>query len=162
MSVSKFKVGDQARVREGLIGGRYYGGIYCTSDMADCGGKVFMVSDAHSTAYRLDGYDLRWSDEMLEPVEKTLYNLSVGDLITSHTEVADITVKILASLDGCYLISYAEYHNAAASWYTAAELDRIGYHPVKPDTPEPTIEIDGKKHKKADVEKAIKDLEVVE
>lgn len=68
----------------------------------------------------------------------------------------------LATVDGCYLLSYMEDHDSAFNWYTVAELTKLGFHPVEPDASEPTIEIDGKKYKKADVEKAIKDLEVVD
>lgn len=81
MSVTRFKVGDKVRVRDGLIGGRYYDGIYCTEDMANLK-EVLTVCFAGRNAYKLEGYDL--------------------------------------------------------------------------------IEINGKKYKKADVEKAIKDLEVIE
>lgn len=162
MSANKFKVGDKVRVCKGLVVNGYYNSVRCTNSMAGMGGRVLTIDHVRSSSYGVKENIFCWSDRMLEPAEKTLDNLRVGDFITSHTEAADITVKILASLDGCYLISYAEDHNAATSWYTAAELDRIGYHPVKPDVPEPTIEIDGKNYKKADVEKAIKDLEVVE
>ena len=35
MSANKFKVGDKVKVREGLIAGEYYGGVYCTNSMAE-------------------------------------------------------------------------------------------------------------------------------
>nr|DAM37595.1 MAG TPA: hypothetical protein [Caudoviricetes sp.] len=95
---------------------------------------------------------------MLEPVEKTLDDFSVGDFLKDVVG----TRKILAKLGDCCLLSnYGEY-TKANSWYTAHDLKRLGYSFVKLDTPEPTIEIDGKKYKKSDVEKAIKDLEAVE
>nr|DAT46596.1 MAG TPA: hypothetical protein [Caudoviricetes sp.] len=64
--------------------------------------------------------------------------------------------------DGCYLLSYQDDHNSTCSWYTVADLSKYGYQPVDPDASELTIEIEGKKYKKADVEKAIKDLEPID
>lgn len=162
MSTNKFKVGDKVKVRKGLVADEYYGHVRCSGPMARMGGEVLTINHVTSRYYDVDKYAFCWSDEMLEPAEKTLDDLCVGDFITSYMGGSDITVKILASLDGCYLISYAENHDAATSWYTAAELDRIGYRPVKPGTPESTIEIDGKKYKKADIEEKIKDLEPIE
>lgn len=159
MSANKFKVGDKVKVREGLIGGRYYGGIYCTSDMADFANKEFTISDMHTTAYRLDGYDLRWSDEMLEPAEKTLDNLCRGDMI--RDSYGD-TRKILAALDSCYLLNYGGNEDATGDWYTVAELKKLDYQVFNPNSPKATVEIDGKKYNRADVEKAIKGLEVVD
>lgn len=162
MSTNKFKVGDKVKVRKGLIADEYYGGVRCNGSMARMGGTMLTINHITSGHYDVEGHIFCWSDEMLEPAEKTLDNLCVGDFITSHAEAADITAKILASLDGCYLISCTNDFDTAGSWYTVAELYRLGYRSVKSDTPEPTIEIDGKKYNKADVEEVIKDLEVVE
>lgn len=65
-------------------------------------------------------------------------------------------------IDGCYLLSSGEQYIIAGGWYTAEQLEKSGYVTVEPEAVELTIEIDGKKYKKADVEKAIKDLGVVE
>ena len=100
MSARKFKVGDKVRVRNGLIGGRYYGGVYCTSDTANSD-KVFTVCFVGRNAYKLEGYDLWWVDEMLEPAEKTLDNLCAGDYVKSGSSIR----KVLAAVDGCYLLS---------------------------------------------------------
>lgn len=157
MSANKFKVGDKVKVREGLIAGEYYGGVYCTNSMAETGGKILRISYVENHHYGAEEDYSCWSDEMLEPVEKTLDNLCAGDFIESDNEIK----KVLAAVDGCYLISYVEDHNSAFAWYTAAELGKLGYRPTKPYAPE-SIEIDGKKYKKADVEKAIKDLEPID
>ena len=59
-------------------------------------------------------------------------------------------------------MSNAEDYITATGWYTADELKKNRYSFIGSDTLEPTVEIDGKKYKKADVEKAIKDLEPIE
>lgn len=155
MSVNKFKVGDKVRVREGLVGGRYYNGIYCTSDMANSFGVVFMVSAVNGNTYRLESYDLWWSDIMLEPVEKTLDNLCASDLIKAGGDVR----KVLAVLDGCYLLSYIERYDTADGWYTVKELEAKGFEFFDPQVK--PIEIDGKMYDEAEVKKAIKDLEPI-
>ena len=156
MSVNKFKVGDKVRVREGLVSGRYYNGIYCTSDMANSFGVVFMVSAVNGNTYRLESYDLWWSDIMLEPVEKTLDNLCASDLIKAGGDVR----KVLAVLDGCYLLSYIERYDTADGWYTVKELEAKGFEFFDPQMK--PIEIDGKRYDKAEVKKVIKDLEPIE
>lgn len=158
MSATRFKVGDKVKVREGLVGGRYYDGIYCTSDMANSDDEVFTICSVGRNFYTVEGYDLRWSDEMLEPAEKTLDDLCVGDIVKDGNK----TRMILATLDGCYLVSSVGDYIHAACWYTVDDLRGFDYIPVNPGIPEPVIEIDGKKYNKADVKKAIKNLEVVE
>ena len=155
MSVNKFKVGDKVRVREGLVSGRYYNGIYCTSDMANSFGVVFMVSAVNGNTYRLESYDLWWADIMLEPVEKTLDNLCASDLIKAGGDVR----KVLAALDGCYLLSYIERYDTADGWYTVKELEAKGFEFFDPQVK--PIEIDGKMYDEAEVKKAIKDLEPI-
>ena len=160
MSANKFKVGDKVKVRKYLIEGRQYGCIYCNTDMAGLGlsGKTFTISVVDINAYQLEGYKFWWTDEMLELAERPLDNLCAGDFVRDMIG----TKKILAKVDGCYLLSVSEEYTDAGSWYTVSDLKNLGYSFVELNTPEPTIEIDGKKYKKADVEKAIKDLEPID
>jgi len=158
MSAIKFKIGDKVKVREGLVADKKYGDVYCASSMIEMGGKVLTIDCVGNDFYVTKEYDFCWNDQMLEPIEKTLDNLCAGDFVENeHGER-----KVLVAIDGCYLLSHAEGYAVAGHWYTATELDKHRYRPVALDVPEPTIEIDGKKYKKADVDKAIKDLEVVE
>ena len=160
MSANKFKVGDKVRVRKDLVEGRQYGYIYFNTDMAalSLSGKTFTISVVDINAYQLEGYNFWWTDEMLEPAEKTLDNLCAGDFIKSGDSIR----KILATVDSCYLLSCVGVYTTTGGWYTINEIENTGYSPAGSGAPEPTIEIDGKKYKKADVEKAIKDLEVVD
>nr|DAF05735.1 MAG TPA: hypothetical protein [Caudoviricetes sp.] len=159
MSANKFKVGDKVKVRKGLVANKYYGDVRCDSSMTKMSERVLTIDCIRDNYYGVESHAFVWSDEMLEPAEKTLDNLCAGDFVKYGHFTAK---KVLAAIDGCYLLSRGEKYNAAGNWYTAAELGRFGYRLAKPDAPDPTIEIDGKKYKKADVEKAIKDLEVVE
>lgn len=164
MSVKKFKVGDKVKVRDDITGcdDTCRDGVYISEKMAKMAGAILTIEGIARERYDVIENGWGWNDEMLEPAEKTLYNLVAGEFITRHIEGSDKTVKILASLDGCYLISSVEDHDLAAIWYTAVELDRIGYRPIESDTSEPTIEIDGKKYKKTDVKGVIKDLEPID
>lgn len=158
MSANKFKVGDKVRVRKGLVADEDYDGVRCDSSMARIGGKVLTIDCVESDYYRVKEHNFVWSDEMLEPAEKTLDNLCAGDFVRSGGSVR----KVLAAVDGCYLLSHIEKYTHAFAWYTVNELREGGYNFIELDAPEPTIEIDGKKYKKADVDEAIKGLEVVE
>lgn len=159
MSANKFKVGDKVRVREGLVTDKFYGNMRCNSTMAGVGGSVFTIDYIEAEHYGVNENIYSWSDEMLEPAEKTLDNLCRGDMIRDDN---GDTRKILAALDGCYLLNYGGSEDATGDWYTVAELKRLDYQVFNPNSPKATIEIDGKKYKKADVEKAIKDLEPID
>lgn len=159
MSVSKFKVGDKVKVRNGLVVDKFYGSVRCNRTMARMGGEVLTINHMTNDYYDVDEYGFCWSDEMLEPAEKTLDNLCRGDMIRdSH----DDTRKILAALDGCYLLNYGGIEDATGDWYTVAELKKLDYQVFDPNSPKATIEINGKKYDKAEVEEAIKDLETIE
>lgn len=156
MSVNKFKVGDKVRVRKGLITDEYYDGVRCSGPMARMGGKVLTINHVTSRYYEVDKYAFCWSDEMLEPVEKTLDNLCVGDFIRRDC----IMGKVLVVINGCYLLSKDGLYDVADGWYTAEQLKMDGFEFF--DLQIKTIEINGKRYKKADVEEAIKDLEAVD
>lgn len=159
MSVNKFKVGDKVKARKGLVANEYYDDVRCNSSMAKMGGKVFTIRKIHRDYYKATGNEWSWSDQMLEPAKKTLDNLCRGDMIRdSHGD----TRKILAALDGCYLLNFGGNEDATGDWYTVAELKKLDYQVFDPNSPKATIEINGKKYDKAEVEEAIKDLETIE
>ena len=158
MSVNKFKVGDKVKVRKGLVTDKYYDDVICDVIMVRMGGRVLTISSVKSNFYTVEENSFYWTDEMLEPAEKTLDNLCAGDFVRDGSDVR----KILAAIDGCYLLSYAKDYSTAGYWCTAAELSRFGCRLVDPAELEPTIKIQSKKYKKADVEEAIKDLEPID
>ena len=160
MSARKFKVGDRVRVRYDMANTKdtCRGGIYIARTMGEMVGTVLTIKKVCQDCYRVTENKWVWSDQMLEPVEKTLNNLCAGDFIKSGSSIR----KILAAVDGCYLLSYIGEYTATGAWCTVNELEEAGYSFIESDAPELTVEINGKKYKKTDVEKAIKDLEVVE
>lgn len=158
MSVNKFKVGDKVKVSKGLVADEYYDDVRCNSSMAKMGGEVFTIRTVYKDYYKATENEWNWSDQMIESAEKTLDNLCAGDFISSGSSIR----KILAAVDGCYLLSYIGEYTTTGAWCTVDELKEAGYSFIELDTLEPAIEIDGKKYKRADVEEAIKDLEVIE
>lgn len=65
----KFKVGDKVRVRDDLVGGVTYDGIYFGFCMEPFRGKEFIVTNiANGTYYLNDGRDYTYHESMLEPV----------------------------------------------------------------------------------------------
>lgn len=83
----KFKVGDKVRVREGLIAGKKYNnGCNFVKEMETCKGKEFIVRETKSVCgsswYRLKGVKYySFSDDMLEPVEFTIDDVQVNDIV---------------------------------------------------------------------------------
>nr|DAO33696.1 MAG TPA: Mind bomb SH3 repeat domain [Caudoviricetes sp.] len=164
MSANKFKVGDKVRVREGLVVDKFYGDMYCYPLMDKIGGEILTVDSVQNIYYGVKENDCYWSDEMLEPVsiKKTLKNMEKGDVVVNKPDY-DYPRTVLLAIDGCYLLSAVARPTVASCWRTAEEL-RVSGCTVQQPTPTKieTIEINGKKYNKADVEEAIKDLEVVD
>lgn len=160
MSVTRFKVGDKVKVRKDLEVDCAYGEYLFTSSMERLVDEVSVITGIHNDgdAYLLNHRDEGWTDEMLELAEKTLSNLVSGDMIFH----VDAIRKILAVVDGCYLLSCANNYTMAATWYTVEELENIGFQVSTPDSADTTIEINGHKYNKSEVEKAIKGLESIE
>lgn len=156
MSANKFKVGDKVKVRKGLVADEYYGYVRCSGPMARMGGEVLTINHVTSRYYDVDKYAFCWSDEMLEPAEKTLDNLCVNDFVRSSNG----TRKVLAVLENCCLLSCLNAYDLADSWYTIEELKVDGFYFFDPQVK--VIEINGKKYDEADIERAIKDLEPIE
>lgn len=158
MPASEFKVGDKVRAYDLAIDNGYGSEVHSFNDVINSEKEIFTISDVDGHFCKIEGSDLWWSDTILEPAEKTLDNLRTGDLVKSGGGIR----KVLAAVDGCYLLSNIDDYITAGYWYTTDDLKRLEYSIVEPVAPEPTIKIDGKKYKKSDVEKAIKDLEVVD
>ena len=95
---------------------------------------------------------------MLEAAGEPLDNFCVGDDISRGSGVR----RILAAVDGCYLLSNTDEYTVANDWYTADELKQIGYQVLPPGHSITLIEIDGKRYDEAEVKKAIKDLEPID
>jgi hypothetical protein len=146
---ARYKMGRTYRTEEECIRAR-------DRELAEV---VFTIRNIHKDYYKAIENGWSWSDQMLEPAEKNLDNLCAGDFIRRGD---GLVRKVLVVINDCYMLACGEEYAAAGSWYTAAELYKLGYRFIGTDAPESTIEIDGKKYKKADVEKAIKDLEVVD
>lgn len=165
MSANKFKIGDKVKVRKGLVADKYYDGVRCDSSMAKMDGKVLTIDYVErGYYYRVKERAFYWTDEMLESVsiKKTLKNMEKGDVVVNKPDY-DYPRTVLLAIDGCYLLSAVARPTVASCWRTAEEL-RVSGCTVQQPTPTKieTIEIDGKKYNKADVEEAIKDLEVVD
>nr|DAK13108.1 MAG TPA: NifZ domain [Caudoviricetes sp.] len=123
MSANKFKIGDKVKVRKELVADEYYGDVICDIIMVRIGGRVLTINSVKRNFYIVEENSFYWTDEMLEPFEKTLDNLCAGDFIKSGSSVR----KVLAAVDGCYLLSYSKEYTSASIWYTADELKEDGY-----------------------------------
>ena len=165
MSAKRFKVGDKVRVRGDLKVGKHYGGKYFGSIMSDMRGKFLVIETIYTDgSYTAEGCNLFLTDEMLEPVsiKKTLKNMEKGDVVVNKPDY-DYPRTVLLAIDGCYLLSAVARPTVASCWRTAEEL-RVSGCTVQQPTPTKieTIEIDGKKYKKSEVEEVIKDLEPID
>lgn len=160
MTVIRFKVGDKVRVRKDLKVGCEYGKYLFTSSMKRLVNKVSVITgiNNYGDAYLLKHRDEGWTDEMLEPAEKTLYNLEKGDIVSFDNNGEKR--KVLAVIDGCYLLSYPSDFTSASTWYTTDDLKY--YECTVQQSKIETIEINGKKYNKAEVEEAIKDLQPID
>jgi hypothetical protein len=157
MSATRFKIWDKVRVRRDLVC-ENYDDIFANYKMTKLAGETLTVRVLGDDFYGVRENDWAWNDEMLEPAGKTLDTLCRGDTVYDHDNEAR---KVLAVIDGCYLLSSADDVEAASGWYTPAELKKLGHHCAKYDQ-KPTIEIDGERYYADDIVQAIKNLGPVE
>lgn len=68
----KYKVGDKVKIKENLIVGKTYGGLYLHDGAGRHIGEETIVTKVERERYRLavDNSSRIWTDEMLEPVEE--------------------------------------------------------------------------------------------
>lgn len=90
----KFKVGDKVRVKNGLVGGICYDGVYFTYGMAELGGKIFTVERAEAGGYYYlnDGHGYCWAESTLEPIEEKLIIYCEGNKTIAKYYKGDKTV----------------------------------------------------------------------
>lgn len=81
----KYKVGDKVRVKENLIVGKTYGGLYLHDGAGRHIGEKTIVTKVEKDRYRLcvDNSSRIWTYEMLEPVEE----MSVEEAIRLQGEI---------------------------------------------------------------------------
>lgn len=98
----KFKVGDKVRVRDDLVGGVTYDGIYFGFCMEPFRGKEFIVTYIANGIYYLnDGRDYTYHESMLEPIidepmEKLVIYRDGGKTIAKYyksDKVINFTIK---------------------------------------------------------------------
>ncbi len=160
MSITKFKVGDKVRVRNNITGcgDTCRGGVYVNEKMAKIAGAIFTIEGVAKYWYDVAENDWGWNDEMLEPAEKTLETLEVGDLVEDPEGNAR---KVLAVLGDCYMISCYPNHRMVSGWATVHQIKLANWKIIQPE-PAETIKIGGKKYDKQEFEEAIKDLRPID
>lgn len=104
-----FKIGDKARVRKDIFGGRIYDSCtsfkcYCNEKMTNYAGSVVVVSEKDNVTGFMqlrkvdDGFTTdmpyEWSDDMLEPLEEKIEEeqphgyLTVGSVVKIRSDIA--------------------------------------------------------------------------
>lgn len=158
MSAKKFKVGDKVKIRKGLTDSSLYNHAYIERGVELFGGKTLTIKEVRDDFYFVEENCWAWDDKVLEAAGEPLDNFCVGDDISRGSGVR----KVLAAVNGCYLLSNTDEYTIANDWYTADELKQIGYQVLPPGHSITLIEIDGKRYDEAEVKKAIKDLEPID
>lgn len=115
-----FNIGDKARVRKDLVGGKNYDTCtsdycYCVESMTNYAGSVVVVSEKDNRTGFMhlrqveDGFTtdmpFSWSDDMLEPLEEEQPHgfLTVGSIVKIRSDIAkrvDSKNRIWITLDG--------------------------------------------------------------
>lgn len=105
--MSKFNVGDRVRIKEDLIGGLEYGGLYFSEYMEEYRGLEAVVFKTTENYYELSvGGRWYWSDEMLESVEERVtVRKSVYDKLIHDS-------KLLNCLEACGVDNWNGYDEA--------------------------------------------------
>jgi hypothetical protein len=141
----KYKVGETVRIRKGLEGGKDYSGVrFAATTMSKYLGKQAKITMMSETFYNLDIDDghWNWSDEMLEPLKKTLTTLEVGDKVKGEYENYKEVLAVLNrngwktvyGLSGNWTVGESKDLIESAQhdlyFYTAHQLKKYSFKPV--------------------------------
>lgn len=106
----KYKAGDKVK---DIITGKT--GTIVKVDESD---QTYRVSGQRETGYWI-------TEEDLAPVEKTLYTIGVGDVITDEGNTDErFVLEVLPNI--CFLTAWNEV-DEAHSWYTYKQMERYGW-----------------------------------
>ena len=104
----KYKVGDKVKIKENLIVGKTYGGLYLYGGACRHIGEETMVTKVERDRYRLavDNSSRIWANEMLEPLEElTAEELAkiISNICEAHNECSECPVLEVKGDDYCMI-----------------------------------------------------------
>lgn len=80
--MTKFKVGNQVRVRKDLEVGRSYGHNTFINSMKKYLGEILTITKTDCNDYEVKENTWNWTDEMLENIVTSIHDLEFGDILT--------------------------------------------------------------------------------
>lgn len=104
----KYKVGDKVKIKENLIVGKTYGGLYLYGGACRHIGEETMVTKVERDRYRLavDNSSRIWANEMLEPLEElTAEELAkiISNICEAHNECGECPILEVKGEDYCMI-----------------------------------------------------------
>lgn len=104
----KYKVGDKVKIKENLIVGKTYGGLYLYGGACRHIGEETMVTKVERDRYRLavDNSSRIWANEMLEPLEElTAEELAkiISNICEAHNECSECPILEVKGEDYCMI-----------------------------------------------------------
>ena len=104
----KYKVGDKVKIKENLIVGETYGGIYLYGSACRHIGEETLITKVIRDRYRLgvDNSSRIWAGEMLEPVEEMSAEelaKTIGNICKVHNECKECPFHDVGDEDYCVI-----------------------------------------------------------
>lgn len=112
----KYKVGDKVKIKENLITGETYGGVYLYGDACRHIGEETMITKVIRDRYRLgvDNSSRIWTGEMLEPVDEMSAEEMIKEISTmceAHSGCVGCQIRHLDDDKGCVEILGNHYED---------------------------------------------------
>ena len=110
----KYKVGDKVKIKENLIVGKTYGGLYLHDGAGRHIGEETLVTKVERERYRLgvDNSSRIWTGEMLEPVEEMSAEeaIRLQNKICSENSCTNCPIQKIPDCGDCeeYMIEHPE------------------------------------------------------
>lgn len=92
--MAKYKVGDKVKIREDLEGHKYYGGIFCNSDMAERAGEIVTITGIRNTYDSHDGYIYNITDDEIYDWSAEMFDNTYAEDDEDNFEFAEKIITV--------------------------------------------------------------------
>lgn len=97
--MAKYKIDDKVKIREDLEDYKYYGGIFCNSDMAERAGEIVTITGIRNTDDSHDGYIYNITDDKIYDWSAEMFDNTYTEEDEDYFEFAEKIITVQDFMD---------------------------------------------------------------